>query len=150
MRNFNKVFYRAAATPITSATKGGTYPDWTFSGWTLLVGAVAEGAMVGIEQGDKGALGDGSELTEGEKLKLSVVVKNFTAANLATIRAALLNVKCDFMVIDSEQPNVAYVVHGIRAYPAPDFTSGKEPTITITGERKVGSGLALFSPVTVS
>lgn len=149
---FNQIFYRAAATPITTAKKGGTYPAHTFSGWTEVVGAVADKSKLGIEPDGDEPLGDGTNYTSGEKVPIEIIVKNFSAANYATLRAAMLNVKLDFMFFDADQPSVAYGAFGVRAYPKLDLVSGEEPTLTITGERKVGAGVttAPFQTITVS
>jgi hypothetical protein len=138
---FNKVYYRVAAAIITTAAKGGSYPDYTFSGWTLLVGGVAE-AKTGIEpDGDEPIDGGATIFTSGEKSPLEISVIDFSAANYATIRSAFLNQKVDVLLVDSDQPAVGYAVHGIRLHPALDTTSGAEPKIVLKGERKYGAGV---------
>ncbi|HNX38749.1 MAG TPA: hypothetical protein PL124_09670 [Candidatus Cloacimonadota bacterium] len=147
---FNLIFYRAAGAVISSATKGGSYPNYTISGWTLVPGGIADKAKIGLADDGKDGMGDGTEYTSGEKEAVEIIVKNFTAANHASIRSAFLNVKVDVLMMDSEQPGTAYVAHGIVLYPKPDINGGEEPMITISGERKVGAGLSLFAPITVS
>lgn len=141
-RYFNKVFYRASAAIITSATKGGTYPDFTFSGWTLLPGGMAE-LKTGLDKDGEEPI-DGGQATyiSGEKSPVEIKINNFSAANYATIRSAFLNTKMDVMLVDSDQVDVAYGTFGVRLYPKPDFVSAAEPSITLAGERKFGSGVA--------
>ena len=149
---FNKVYYRAAAAIITTATKGGTYPDYTFSGWTLLVGGMAE-LKTGIEpDGDEPIDGGSSTYTSGEKSPVEITVNNFTAANFATIRSAFLNVKVDVLLVDSDQPDVGYAVFGVRLHPGLDTTSAAEPKIMLKGERKYGAGVTTlpFQMVAIS
>jgi len=150
MKHFDRIFYRNAAALITAATKGGTYPAYTISGWIPLVGSVAAGAKIGLDADAKDPMGDGTELTVGEKIPVEITVKDFTAANYATIRAAFLNKNVDVLFMDTNQPDVCYAAHGVKLYPKFDGTGGAEPMIVIAGERKCGSGLALFSPVAVS
>lgn len=150
MRHFDRIFYRNAAALITTATKGGIYPAYTISGWTPLVGEVAAGAKIGLDADVKDPMGDGTERTSGEKIPVEITVKNFSAADYATIRTAFLNKNVDVLFMDTNQPDVCYVAHGVKLYPKLDATSGAEEMIQIAGERKCGSGLALFSPVAVS
>lgn len=149
---FNRIFYRAAAAITTTATKGGTYPDYTVTDWTPIVGGIADKGKVGLDAESKEVMGDGTELTSAEKANVEIIVKNFTAANYATLRSALINTKLDFLFMDADQPDTCYAAFGVRAYPKIDITGGEEPVITIAGERKVGAGVTNtpFTPVTVS
>lgn len=147
---FDRIFYRAAGTPITTATKGGTFPEYTIAGWTPLVGAVAEKAKIGISDDGKEVLGNGTEYVGGEKSSVDINVKNFTAANYATLRSAFLNTKVDVLFMDTEQPGTCWAAHGVILYPKIELAGGEEPVINIAGERKVSVGLAQFTPVTVS
>jgi len=150
MRFFRNVYYRAAAAPIASATKAGSYPDYTFSGFTRLVGEIGEGAKVGVDP-ETEARGDGSNAAVGEIIPVEIPIHGFTVANVATIRTAFINQKVDVMLYDPEQPEVAYIAHGIRLYPKQDYTSGATPKITLTGERKTGMlATSLFQPITIS
>jgi hypothetical protein len=149
---FNRIYYRAAGTIVTTLTKGGTYPAYTFSGWTLLVGEM-EGAKMSIEDDGKAKVdGGATEYVPGEKIPIEIMVTNFTAANLATIRSAFKNVKLDVLLVDSDQPDVAYAAFGVRLYPKVDFPSGEDEKIILSGERKFGSGVstAPFQTITVS
>lgn len=147
---FDRIFYRAAATPITTATKGGTYPAYTIANWTPLVGGIAEKAKLGISDDGKDVMGDGTEYAGGEKIPVEINIKNFTAANYGTIRAAFLNTRVDLIFMDTEQPGTSYAAHGVVLYPKLEMSGGEEPMINLTGERKLTAGLALFTPVTVS
>jgi hypothetical protein len=152
-KNFDLVYYRAAGAPISTATKGGTYPAYTFSGWTPVVGVVAkENTNIGIDKDGVTELGDGTEYVGGEAAPVSVELVGFTGANYATLRGAMINTKLDFMLMDSEQPAVAYAAFGIRAYPKLDLASGEEPKIVVSGSRKAGAGVTNtpFAHVTVS
>lgn len=140
-RYFNKIYYRNANAVVTSLTKGGTYPDYTFTGFTSLVGGQA-GATVSIEgDGEEPCEGGTTVYTSGEKAPLEITVNNFTAAEYATIRNAFLNVKVDIMLFDSDQPTVGYAVFGTRVHPSLKLVGGEEPKIVISGDRKFGSGL---------
>lgn len=149
-RFLSLIFYRAAGALITSANKGGSYPNYTFSGWTQLVGAVADKAKIGIQDDGKDPMGDGTEKVSGEKIPVEIMIKEFTNANYATLRSAFLNIKVDILMLDPEQPSVGYVAHGLVLYPKLDTTGGEEPVITLSGERKCGAGLSLFAPITIS
>lgn len=150
MRSFvDKVFYRVAATPLTALPSiAGTYPTCTISGWTEMVGEVAEKAKIGRDADGKDAMGDGTDYVGSEKAPVEVTVKNFTVANYNALRTALLNVKVDILCLDNNNRAVCYVAHGIRVYPKFDLTGGEEPMIVIGGERKAGSNVAgLFVPL---
>lgn len=149
---FKNVYYRAASTIATTLTKGGTYPDYTFSGLTRLVGGMAT-LKTGVEpDGEEPQDGGATTYVSGEKSPVEIVVNNFSAANYATIRAAFKNVKVDVFLYDPDQPAVAYGIFGTCLYPASEFGSGEEPKITIKGERKYGSGVKPepFQVITVS
>ncbi len=138
---FKNVYYRAASTVVSTLTKGGSYPDYTFSGWTALVGAVADKAKLGLEPDGKDPMGDGTERVSGEKVPVEIGIREFTGANYATIRAAFLNTKVDVLFYDPEQPTVAFAAFGVRAYPGINITGGEDPVITLQGERKTGAGI---------
>jgi hypothetical protein len=149
---FNRIFYRAATTIATTATMTGTYPDYLVTGWTAVVGGIADKGKLGLDADAKEVMGDGTELTSSEKVPVEIIVKNFSAANYATLRTACLNNKLDFLFMDADQPGVCYAAFGVRAYPKIDITGGEEPTLTIAGERKIGAGVTNtpFQMVTVS
>jgi hypothetical protein len=149
---FNRVFYRTATTITDAATATGTYPDYLVTDWTLLVGGIADKAKLGLDADSKEVMGDGTELTSSEKVPIEITVMNFTAANYATIRAALLNTKLDWLFMDSDQHAVSYAAFGVRAYPKLEITGGEEPKIVIAGERKIGAGVTNtpFKMVTVT
>ena len=138
----DKVFYRAAGAALSALpTIGGTYPTMTISGWTEVVGAVAEKAKLGIDADAKSAMGDGTEMVSSEKAPVELTVKNFTKANYDALRSAFLNQKVDVIMLDNEVRTVAYAVQGVRLYPKIDVTGGEEPQIVISGERKAGAGI---------
>lgn len=138
----DKVFYRAAGAALSALpTIGGTYPVMTISGWTEVVGAVAEKAKLGIDADAKSAMGDGTEMVSGEKAAVEFSVKNFTKANHDALRTAFINQKVDILMIDNEVRSVAYVAQGVRLYPKLDVVGGEEPVITVSGERKAGAGI---------
>jgi hypothetical protein len=149
---FNRIFYRNATTIATTATMTGTYPDYLVTGWTAVVGGIADKGKLGLDADAKEVMGDGTELTSSEKIPVEIIVKNFTAANYATLRTACLNAKLDFLFMDADQPTLCYAAFGVRAYPKIDITGGEEPTLTIAGERKIGAGVTNtpFQMVTVS
>jgi hypothetical protein len=143
---FNEVYYRAAATPVsTFAYSSG------ISGWTKLVGAVADKAKSGLE-GIKEKMGDGTEHVQSEKAAPEIIVKEFTAANYSTIRSAFLNTKVDILLIDTEQKSPAYVAWGIILYPKLDIAGGEEPQIVLSGEREAGAAITNlpFTLVTIT
>jgi hypothetical protein len=149
---FNKVFYRTASSIITTLTKGGSYPDWTFSGWTLLVGA--QGSIkTGIEaDGEEGVDGGATTYISGQKNPLEIEVKNFSTADYNTIMAAFLNKKVDVLLVDSDQISFGYAVFGTRLHPKLEVVSGEEPKITLSGDRKYGSEITTkpFQIITIS
>jgi hypothetical protein len=150
MRPFiDKVFYRAAAAPLTALpTIAGTYPTATISGWTEIVGEVAEKAKMGRDAEGKSAMGDGTEYVGSEKAPVGITVKNISVANYATLRTAFLNTKVDIFCFDNNNRAVGYAAHGIRVYPKFEMESGEEPQIVIGGERKAASSVAgLFVPL---
>lgn len=141
MKFFDKVFYRAAAAPLTTLpTIGGTFPTATISGWTELVGGIAEKAKIGVEPDVQDAMGDGTTNTSGEKVPVTIMVKDFTVANYGTIRSAFLNQKVDVLMFDNNIRGVVYAAHGIKLHPKLTAEGGTTPVIEITGERKVSSG----------
>ncbi len=142
---FYKVYYRTAGTIVTALTKGGTYPEYTFSGWTALPGLAAEAAKLSPDVDGVEPLGDGSEYATGEKVLGEVKIVGFTAANYGTIRTALLNVKVDLLLVDPDQYTTAYAAFGVRLYPGLTLEGGGEPAITLKGERKYGAGLTAAS-----
>lgn len=142
------VYYRAAAGIITTATKGGPYPNYTFSGWTRLVGKVLlSGNFGGMEADGQDELADGTQLTQGEKSVASLEVTDFSAADAGTIRTAFLNHKVDVLVVDPDQPALGMGLFGVRLYPKRENPIGGAPKITIAGERKFGAAVAAI-PVT--
>jgi hypothetical protein len=144
------VYYRAATTPITTIARGGTYPNYTFSGFTQLVGAIDAGAKLGIDPENEDR-GDGTQATVGESIPVEIPIKDFTVANVTTIRSAFINTKLDIMVLDPDQPDVAYVAHGVVLYPKIEATGGEVPKLTLTGTRKSGVlATSLFQPVTIT
>lgn len=149
---FNRIFYRPAAAIISTATKSGDYPDFTVTGWTPVVGGIADKGKVGLDAEAKSGMGDGTERTSSEKASVEIIVKDFTAANYATLRSDLINKKMDFLYMDADQPGLCYAAFGVRVYPKIEIVGGEEPVITITGERKVGAGVVNtpFVPVTVT
>jgi len=138
---FKNVYHRTAAAVVSTLTKGGSYPDYTFSGWTALVGAVADKAKLGLEPDGKDPMGDGTERVSGEQVPVEIGIKDFTGANYGTIRSAFLNAKVDVLFYDPEQPTVAFAAFGVRAYPQLNITSGEDPVITLGGTRKAGAGI---------
>jgi hypothetical protein len=139
---YDLIYYRTAASIFSTIAKGGTYPNYTVSGFTLLPGGKAE-VKSGVEpDGDALADGGSTTATTGEKAPLEIMVNDFSAANFATIRSAFKNQKVDILLMDSDQPALAVAVFGTRLYPQPDFSSGKEATITLKGDRKYGSGVS--------
>lgn len=149
---FNKIYYRAAGTIVSTLTKGGTYPDYTIANWTPLVGGIAE-AKIGVESdGDEPQDGGATTYTSGQKTPLEITVNNFSAENYATIRAAFINIKVDVLLVDSDQPALGYAIFGTRLAPALDITGNAEPKITLKGERKYGAEVATlpFQLITIS
>jgi hypothetical protein len=139
MKYFSLVFYRTAAAVVTSLTKGGTYPNFTFSGWTLIPGAIADKTKTGLDADVKETMGDGTEMVRSEQVPVEVIIKDFTGANFSAIRSALINQKLDFLLLDPDQPATAYAAFGVRAYPKLDIASNEEPSITVSGTRKIGA-----------
>lgn len=151
---FYRVFYRAQGAIVATLTKGGSYPAWTFSGWTLLPGLTAEAAKMSPDvDGDEG-LGDGTTLATGEKVPIEVKIVGLAAGDYGTIRSALLNTKVDLLLVDPDQPSPSYAAFGVRLYPTLEVTGGGEPAVIIKGERKYGAGLTgtavPFQIITVS
>jgi|GEM_PF-893814 len=153
VRNFDSIFYRVAATPVSSVTKTGAGATLAITNWTKLVGLpTKDGVKIGIEADGQTELGGGQTYTGSEKGMAEIHAIGFSAANFATLRSALLNVKVDLLFIDSEQDSVGLAVWNTIVYPAADFQSGEQPTLKIGGECKRGTGAANtpFTHVTVS
>lgn len=151
-RFFNKIYYRAAGTIASTLTKGGTYPDYTFSGWTALVGGMAE-AKIGVESdGDEPQDGGATTYVSGQKTPVEITINNFSAANYGTIRTAFMNVKVDVLLVDADQPETGYAVFGTRLAPSLDLTGSAEPKLVLKGERKYGSEVSTlpFQLITIS
>lgn len=149
---FYRVFYRSATTIITSATKGGSYPDYTISGWTPIPGLAAEVAKMSPDIDGEEPLGDGTQLATGEKIPLEVKIVGFTSANYATIRGAFVNTKVDLLLMDPDQFSTSYAAFGVRLFPKLTVEGGAEPAIVLAGERKYGAGVSTlpFQMVTVT
>lgn len=149
---FNRVFYRTAAAVTYTAVKGGSYPDYTLTGWTPIVGGIADKGKVGLGPEAKEVMGDGTERTSGEQADVEIIVKEFTSADYSALRAALINKKVDVLFMDADQPDTCYAAFGVRVYPKIEIVGGEDPAITIAGTRKVGAGVVNtpFTPVTVT
>ena len=149
VKKFDKVYYRTAATPVSSVT----YADPP-SGWTAMpAGALlADKAKNNLDKDVTEPLGDGTIYVGSEKAAPEFALINFAAADFGTIRTALINNKVDILLIDSQQKSPAYATWGVRLYPKLDGEGGTEPKITLSGE--VSRGIAAtnppFSLVTVS
>jgi hypothetical protein len=145
---FDRLFYRAAGTPAASLV----YANDAISGWTKCVGSLAGVKAAGLDADGKDELGDGTELVTSEKVAPEITLKNFTAANAATIRSAFLNVLVDVVVLDSQQISPAYAAWATRLYPKNDIGNDAEPTIVLSGQRKAGAAITNtpFTYVTVT
>lgn len=135
----DKVFYRAAGAALTALpTVTGTYPAITVAGWTEIAGGKIETSKLGLEP-EKSMMADGTEATEGEKGTVEISVKDFTPAQYATLRSALINTKVDVLAIDNDVRTVGYAVQGVILYPAVDITGAESPKLVISGERNAGT-----------
>ncbi len=134
MKFFDKIYYRAAGTPFTTIAQSGL----AGAGFILLVGAIADKTKNGMEPDAKSEMGDGSQYTESVKCSPEIVVKNFTAANYATILAAFVNTHVDVLFMDSAQPALCSVAWNTVLYPAIDVSG--EAQIKLAGEKKTGVG----------
>lgn len=135
VKKFDKVFYRTAATPVSSVA----YADPP-SGWTALpAGALlADKAKNNSDKDVVEPLGDGTDYVGSEKSAPEFALINFAAADFGTIRTALINNKVDILLIDSQQKSPAYATWGVRLYPKLEGNGGEEQKITCSGEVKRG------------
>jgi hypothetical protein len=140
VKYFKRVFWRDAAAIITSATKGGTYPDYTVSGWTPVPGNVVAAALIPDKEVEEEADGGSSMMVVAEKVSVEVTISDFSTAEYATLRA-LKNEKLDILLMDPDQPEESYAAFGVRVYPKPDFSSKASPKIVLTGQRNYSSSL---------
>ncbi|MDD3535366.1 MAG: hypothetical protein PHC50_04385 [Candidatus Cloacimonetes bacterium] len=151
VRYFKRVFYRTAGSIITTATKGGTYPDYTLSGWTPLPGNVVAALANPDKDKEEPADGGSTDRVVSEKVLSEITVTDFDATDFATIRG-LMNQKLDIMLLDPDNPGIGFAAFGVRVYPKPEFQSAETPKIVITGERRHGADIATkpFQLVTVN
>ena len=141
VKYFKRVFYRDAAAIITSATKGGSYPDYTISGWTPFPGNVVAAVLMPDKEVEEDADGGSSMMVVAEKVNVEITISSFSAAEYATIRG-LKNDKLDILMMDPDQPEVSHAAFGVRVYPKPDFQSKASPKIVLTGQRNYSSSLS--------
>ncbi len=143
VKKFDKVFYRTAATPITTIAYSGTTP----SGWTALPGtALVAESKADMDKGVSTPIQDGTEYIGSDKANVEITIVNFAVGDLATLRTAFLNNPVDILMIDSDNKAPAYCVWGVRAYPK--ISSEEEPKITISGSKEKSSG-ASAAPLTL-
>jgi hypothetical protein len=140
VKYFKRVFYREADEIITSATKGGTYPDYTITGWTPVTGNVVAAVLMPDKEVEEDADGGSSMMVVAEKVNVEVTISDFSAAEYATLRG-LKNDKLDILLMDPDQPEVSHAAFGVRVYPKPDFSSKASPKIVLTGQRNYSSSL---------
>ena len=141
VKYFKRVFYREAGAIITTATKGGSYPDYTISGWTAFPGNVVAAVLMPDKEVEEDADGGSSMMVVAEKVNVEITLSDFSAAEYATIRG-LKNDKLDILFMDPDQPEECYGAFGVRVYPKPDFQAKASPKIVITGQRNYSSSLA--------
>jgi len=148
----SKVYYRTRAAIDASLTKGGTYPNYTFSGYTALVGTVAALKLPNQGDGEEPSDGGATTYASGMQVPVELTVAEFSVANYNTLKSALHNQLVDIIAIDPDQPTVAYGVYGVRLTVGIEVESGAEPKIIIKGTRKYAGGATTppWSMLTVS
>ncbi|MDP3114159.1 MAG: hypothetical protein Q8M98_05205 [Candidatus Cloacimonadaceae bacterium] len=144
IKNFDKVYYRTAATPITTIAFSGATP----SGWTALpAAALIDTAKIDLDKDVVTELNDGSSFIGSEKGTAEVSLINFAATDYGTIRSALINNLVDLILIDSDNKSPAYCLWASRLYPK--FSAGDgEPKITLSADKKRSAG-ATSAAVTI-
>lgn len=141
VRYFKRVFYRTAASIITTATKGGAYPNFTISGWTVLPGNVVGATINPDAEKDEAADGGSTNRVVAEKSVCEITISEFTTAEFNTLRG-LQNQKLDILIMDPDQPAVCMAVFGVRVKVKPEFQTTETPKLIISGERKYGADIA--------
>lgn len=140
-RFFKRVLYRSAAPIVTSVTKGGSYPNYTVSGWTPLPGSVEVATMQPAADKETPADGGSTNAVHGEQLPTEITITDFSKSDYNTLRA-LNNTKQDIMFLDPDQEDTAFVAHGVRLYVKLDVQTAGVPKIMISGLRKYATSLA--------
>ena len=138
---FKNVYYRESGAIVSTLTKGGTYPDYTFNGFTKLPGSVDAATMIPEPAVETPADGAATNRVDAEKVPVEITVSDLTSGEIATLRG-LINEKLDIVFIDPDQPSVAFAAFGVRVYVKPDISAGAAPKLVISGARSYGMGVA--------
>ncbi len=147
VKKFDKVFYRAAATPITTIAYSGSTP----AGWTALpTGVLVSESKADADKAVTTPVQDGTEYIGSDKASVELTLIAFAAADLATLRTAFINVLVDILLLDSDNKSPAYVIWATRAYPK--ISSEEEPKITIScsKEKSISATTAPLTLITVT
>lgn len=138
---FKRIMHRNAGPVVTTTlSKGGTYPDYTISGWTPLQGSVETATMQPAAEIETPSDGGSSNIVHAEQLPTEVTLTDLTKAEYDTLRA-LNGAKKDILFMDPDQPDLVYIAHGVRLYVKPDIQSAAVMKVTVSGLRKYSTSL---------
>lgn len=138
---FKRIFYRTASTVITAATKDGSYPNFTVSGWTPLPGSVEVATMQPDAEIETPADGGSTDTVHAEQLPTEITITDVSAAEFNTLRS-LNGEKMDILFMDPDQPEVCYAAHGVRLYVKPVIESAAVMKVVISGLRRYGTQIS--------
>ena len=136
VRFYDKVYARAAGTPVTTIAKTALASGWTGIPSTL---RVTQETVLKTEADVTTPMGDGTDLIGSESANAELQLINITSANLTSIRATFINQLVDLVVYDSKAGTFAWALWGVQLYPTPDVSGGKEPMIKLSGKVRYAS-----------
>ena len=136
VRYYDKVYIRPAGTYATSIAKT------SLSSWTLLPtkAKVTQEMTLKTEPDVTTPMGDGTDLIGSEAANAELQFVGWNAAELVSMRSALINKTVDVLVQDSRNaPDEGWAIFGIQIYPTPEIGSNKEKIIKCTGKVRYAS-----------
>lgn len=96
------------------------------------------GAKFSME-GQPHALGDGTDLNDGEVADFSAATLWVTKAEWELLRADYHNQKCDILLWDEEATTVVALVYGMQMNVSQLITSGESALIQLAGKRQISN-----------
>ena len=136
VRFYDKVYARAAGTPVTTIAKLALASGWTGIPSTC---KVTQETILKTEADVTTPMGDGTDNIGSEAATAELQLVNFSGANLESIRSAFVNQNVDLVVYDSHADTVGWALWGVQLYPTPDISGGKEPMIKLSGKVRYSS-----------
>lgn len=135
VRYYDKVHFRPAGQYATSIVES------TLSTWTLLPSQakITQETSLKTEPDVTTPMGDGTDLVGSEAATAEMQLVGWDAADLSTIRSALINKNVDLLIYDSRNTSQAWAIFNIQVYPTPEIGSNKENIIQISGKVRYAS-----------